>query len=359
MKEQEVEDEEMDMASFIAGMPKAELHLHVDGLMGPEMLLELAERNNIDFPYKTVEEIIAAQDYGEPALENFLEYHFNTLKVIQTAQDVYEIMVTFMEKCQEENIRHIEIMFDPQTHLPKGISFKEYICALHQGRLAGSKKFGVSTNLIMCARRDLGPESAMELLELARPFKEFIKGVGLDSKEAGNPPIKFMEFFMQAKKEGYHLTAHCDCDQKDSIRNIGQCIDLLGVERIDHGVNVVEDRDLMKSALEKNIGFTMCPTWRTSDPEPRRLKRLKQMFDLGLMVTINTDNPCEFDSGYLIRTLLGVQQHSGYTALEMVEYMRRAFLSSWLDEEDKKMYIKELNDYAIDCGVTEIPLPVR
>lgn len=341
----------MDMARFIAGMPKAELHLHVDGLIGPEKLLELADRNNIDFPYKTVEEIVAAQDYGEPALENFLEYHFNTLRVIQTAQDVDEIMVDFMKKCQKENIRHVEIMFDPQTHISKGISFKEYVSALHLGRLVGSTQYGVSTNLIMCARRDCTPESAMEMLEMARPFKEFIKGVGLDSKEAGNPPIKFMEFFMQAKKEGYHLTAHCDCDQKDSIRNIGQCIDLLGVERIDHGVNVVEDNDLMKSALEKNIVFTMCPTWRTSDAEPRRLNRLKQMFDLGLLVTINTDNPCEFDSGYLTRTMMGVQQHSEYTALEMVEYMRRAFLGSWLDEEEKMKYIKELNNYAIDYGV--------
>jgi adenosine deaminase len=191
----------------------------------------------------------------------------------------------------------------------------------------------------------------MELLELARPFKEFIRGVGLDSKEAGNPPIKFMEFFRQAKKEGYHLTAHCDCDQKESIRNIGQCMDLLEVERIDHGVNVVEDEKLMKTALEKDICFTMCTTWRQSDPEPRRLKRTRQMFELGLNVTINTDNPCEFDSGYLTRTLIGVQQHSGYTALEMVEYMRRAFRGSWLDEQDKKKFIKELNDYAIDYGV--------
>lgn len=339
----------MNIEEFIKGMPKVELHLHLEGTIEPGLLLELVARNEIEFPYKNEEEVIAAQDYGEPALESFLAYHNNCQNSIRTERDLYDIMLAFLERCKEENIRYVEMMFDPQTHMEKGMSFRQIISGLNNGRNEGQKKFGVTCHLIMCAKRDCTEESALELLEMAKPFREYIIGVGLDNgPENSNPPSKFVEYFAKARKQGYHLTAHCDCDQQDSIENIGQCMNLIEVERVDHGVNVIDDKDLIKTALDKGICFTMCPTWRPSDDGPRRLESLRGMFDLGLLVTINSDDPAEFDSGYLSNILIGVQKYTPYTAMEMVGFMRNAIDGSWLNSEAKEMLINELNDYVLD-----------
>jgi len=337
----------LDMESFIRNMPKVELHLHLEGTIEPGMLLQLAERNNVEFPYSNVEDVVAAQDYGEPALENFLEYHFNCQNIIRTETDLYDITLAFLERCKEENIRHVELMFDPQSHMDRGLSFDEIIRGIHRGRLEGLKRFGVSVCLIMCAMRDYSEERALELLELAKPYKDFITGIGLVSAEHGNPPKKHLKFFLKAHKQGYRLTAHCDCDQQESIENIAQCMDLLRVDRIDHGVNILDKNELVSNALNKGICFTMCPTWRPSDNKPRRLDRLRKMFDLGLLVTINTDDPAQFASGYLCNTLIEVQKNTPYTALEMVTFMRNAINGSWLENQEKASLLTELNNYAL------------
>lgn len=344
----------MNIEEFIKGMPKAELHLHIEGTIEPDLLLVMARRNGIEFPYKNEEEVIAAQDYGEPALESFLAYHSNCQNCIRTERDLYDIMLAFLARCHEENIRYVEMMFDPQTHMEKGMSFRQVISGLHKGKLEGYRKYGVSCNLTMCAKRDCSEESALELLEMAESYSEYIKGVGLDNgPENGNPPSKFLEYFCRARKKGYHLTAHCDCDQKDSIEHIAQCMDLIKVERIDHGVNVIDDVELVRNGLKKNISFTMCPTWRPSDDGPRRLSQLRKMFDLGLMVSINTDDPAEFASGYLSNTLIKVCEHTPYTVCEMVRFMKNAIQGSWMDDADKEQLVDELNDYALDHGVVE------
>lgn len=341
------------MGRFIRGMPKAELHVHLEGTVTPERTIELAERNNVDFLYNTVEEILEAQDYGEPHFETFINHHYACLSVIRKGQDLYDITVDFLKSCQEENIRYVEMMFDPMIHLERGISFRDIIINISKGQTTGLVKYGVASKLQMCATREKPIEMAMDLLEQARPFKDFIEGVGIDSHEDGNPPRKFVEFYKQAKKEGYRLTAHCDVWRDESINNIRECLHLIEVERIDHGVDVVDDKDLMKAALDKNMCFTMCPTWRPADPKPRRLEGMRKMFDLGLMVSANTDDPTRFHSGYLSNMLIGVQKHTPYTAFEMVQLMRNAFNGAWLDEEEKRKYIKELNDYAVDCGVMD------
>jgi adenosine deaminase len=339
---------------FIKGMPKVELHLHIEGTIDPGLLLEMARRNGIDLPYKNEEEVIAAQDYGEPALESFLAYHNNCQNCIQTEQDLHDVLLAFLARCNSENIRHAEMMFDPQTHMDKGMSFRQIVSGLYSGKLEGYKKYGVSCNLIMCAKRDCSEESALEMLEMAEPFREYITGVGLDNgPENGNPPSKFLEYYSMARKQGYHLSAHCDCDQEDSINHIAQCMDLVQVERIDHGVNVIDDNELVRNGLKKNICFTMCPTWRPSDEGPRRLTQLRKMFDLGLMVSINTDDPAEFASGYLSNTLIKVCEHTPYSRFEMVRFMMNAIHGSWMDETNKELLVEELNDYALDHDVIE------
>jgi adenosine deaminase len=342
-----------NMEEFIKGMPKAELHVHIEGTVTPALTLELAERNKVDFPYSSVEEILEAQDYGDPHFETFIAHHYACLDVIRTSQDIYDITVDFLKSCHEENIRYVELMFDPMIHMERGMSFRDIIIGLQKGRSAGLIKYGVASNLQMCATREKPAEMALEILELARPFKDFIKGIGIDSHEDGNPPRKFVEFYKLAKQEGYRLAAHCDVWRTDSINNIGDCMHLLNVERIDHGVDVVDDKELMKAALDKQISFTMCPTWRPADSKPRRLDGMRKMFDLGLLVSVNTDDPTRFVSGYLSNMLIGVQKHTPYTALELVQLMRNAFNSAWIDEDEKRRYIRELNDYAMDSGVLD------
>jgi len=341
----------LDMATFLTNMPKAELHLHIEGTIQAQMLLEMAKRNGIDIPYDSEAEVLAAQDYGEPALANFLRYHYNCVRVIRTGRDLHDITLTFLKKCREENIRHVELFFDPQVHLQHGLSFEEVIGGLQQGREKGAEQFNVSSYLIMCANRDRPAEDAMRLLDLAATYREYIIGVGLDSLEQDNPPVKFKDFYRRAREKGYHLTAHCDVDQENSPEHIRQCIHVLGVERIDHGVNCIEDPELVEAIKENNICLTVCPTWRLSDPGPRRLKRMREMFDLGLPVTINTDDPEEFASRYLTNTMIGVQRETGYSAEEMVQFMRNAFMGSWLDENHKHAYLAELEAYARSHGV--------
>jgi adenosine deaminase len=336
----------LDMVDFLTNIPKAELHLHIEGAIQAEMLLEMARRNGIDIPYNSVGEVLAAQDYGEPALANFLNYHYSCVQVIRTERDLYDIALAFLKKCRQENIRHVELFFDPQVHLEHGLSFEAIIRGLQQGCEKGAEQFGVSSYLIMCANRDRPVEDAVRMLELAVPYRDYIIGVGLDSLEQDNPPVKFKDFFRRAREEGYRLTAHCDVDQENSPEHIRQCIYVLGVERIDHGVNCVDDPALVEAVKERNICLTVCPTWRVSDPGPRRLKRLRQMFDLGLPVTINTDDPEEFASRYLTSTMIGVQQGTGYSAEEMVQFMRNAFIGSWLDQDLKQAYLAELGAYA-------------
>jgi len=346
----------IDMKTFILNMPKAELHIHLEGTIQPTMLLEMAKRNKIHLKYKNEAEIMAAQDYGHPHLANFLKHHYERVKVIRTSQDLYDITEALLHKCSKENIRHIEIMFDPQVHIEQGISFEEMIEGIHQGCLDGERKYNVSSELIMCANRDRPPDDAMLMLKLANSstHREHIIGVGLDSDEQDNPPTKFLDFFNQAREEGYRLTVHCDVDQEDSKEHIHQCVHLLKVERIDHGVNCLEDSNLVDDIKEKNICLTMCPTWRLSDPGPRRVKRMRTMFDLGLLVTVNTDDPEEFASGYLSNTMIEVQKSSNYSPEEMIKLMHNAFTGSWLDEDKRQKYIGELELYASNQGIISI-----
>jgi adenosine deaminase len=328
----------MNMNEFIAAMPKAELHMHIEGTVSAAKVLELAERNGVDIPYASEPEILAAQDYGTPALENFLDYHYMCSSVLRDGRDVYEITRDFLNKCLAENIRHVEMFFDPQQHIDRGVSFD----ALMDAMTTACKASDVSTGLIMCMNRDRSLDSAMEMLDLADKHRSNIIGVGLDSYEEDNPPIKFQDFYDRAREEGYRLTAHCDCDQKNAVEHANQCVHKLGLERIDHGLHVLDDPELIEVVRERNITLTMCPTWRPSDPEPRRLKALRKMLDLGLPVCLNTDDPEEFANRYLTNLMQRVQQDGGFDAEDMTQFMRNAFRGSWIGDEQRAAHLEEL-----------------
>lgn len=335
-----------NMQEFITYLPKAELHVHIEGTLSSQTILKVATRNKISFPYKSVEEINNALAKRKPGLAGFLNHHYLVNSVVQTQVDFYEITYELLKKCKENNIVYIEMFFDPQFHTTRGIPFETVINGIHQGRCDGSEIFGVEANLIMCINRERSVESAFEMLEQARPHRDKIIGLGLDSYEEKNPPRKFAEVYAHAQEDGYSFTAHCDVDQTNSVEHIWECIDILKVDRIDHGINSIEDPLLVEELKYRNICLTTCPIWRSTDPEPQDIKRIKKMYEVGLLVTLNTDDPAEFDSGYLTNLLIGVQEKSGYSKFDLVQFMINAFEGSWLSRSSKDVYLKSLLDYA-------------
>jgi adenosine deaminase len=347
----EISDE---MLNFIKGLPKAELHVHLESTMRPETNLKLAAKNRIDYPFKTVDDIKEALDNRTFGLESFLDTHYKIFSVIKTKTDFCEATYEFLRICNENNVVYVEIMFDPQFHTEQGIKFEDIILGINKGRESGFRDFGVEANLIMCINRERTVESAWELIDQAYPYKHLITGLGLDSYEKDNPPRKYIEVYDVAREQGYKVTAHCDVDQENSVKHIWECIDLLKTNRIDHGVNCIEDSELVKELIKRDITFTVCPTWRNPYSGPRYLVRLKKMYDMGLKVTLNTDDPAEFNSGYMNQMLVSVVGKSDFTKRDLVHFMRNAFDGSWLPQDSKNKYIKELNRYASSITRTQI-----
>lgn len=339
------------MGGFIAGLPKAELHLHLEGTLGPEMMLQLAERNGVDIPYDTTDAINAALA-GRPAgLVGFLDHHYMRIPLLQTKQDFQDVTLDLMRKCNENVIRYAEIFFDPQVHTSRGVSFETVIDGIEEGRRLGAEAFNVKVNLIMCLNRERSVESALEMLDQARPHRDRIIGFGMDSYEEGNPPRKFAEVYARARDEGYRLTAHCDVDQANSVQHIWECLDVLGVDRIDHGLNAIEDPELVEELKRRRVPLTACPIRRAHDPGPQDVDRVRGLFDAGVMVTLNTDDPAEFDTGYLVNLLREVQEASGYSEQDLVRFMTNAFEATWLEPAERDAYVESVIGYAAGFGV--------
>ena len=335
-----------NMEEFITHLPKAELHLHIEGTLEPHTILRLAARNKIDFPYKSAAAVKEALANRPAGLKGFLDHHYIAVDLIRTEADFYEVTYELLRACQENNIVYVELFFDPQFHTSRGISFDVVINGIDRGRRDGGKTFGVEANLIMCINRERTAESAFEMLEQARPFRDKIIGLGIDSYEEGNPPSKFADVFTRAQADGYRFTSHCDVDQTNSVQHIWECLDILKVERIDHGINSIEDPQLVKELIRRNICLTPCPIRRSSDPGPQDVDRIKTMYELGLLVTLNTDDPAEFDTGYLTNLLIEVQAASEYSKSDLIQFMRNAFEGSWLPQAAKDTYIEFLLKYA-------------
>ena len=332
-----------EMSTFIEGMPKAELHLHLEGTLEPELKFELAARNGLDLPYGSVDEMRAA--YGFNDLPSFLAVYYEGMGVLRTEDDFYELAMAYFRKAHSQNVVYAEVFFDPQAHTTRGIPFGTFIEGFHRGQQDAETSLGLRTQLIMCFLRDMSAESALDTLEQSLQYKDWIIGVGLDSDEKNNPPVKFKDVFARARREGYRLTMHCDVDHENSVEHIWQCLDEIGVERIDHGVNVLEDEALSKEINSRGLGLTVCPISNRYVTDGLKASEIKIMLDHGLRVTVNSDDPAYFP-GYMNENLIVVQAAVNLTRDEIAQLARNAFTVSWLAVEDKDRYLDALGAYS-------------
>jgi adenine deaminase len=335
------------LATFIEGMPKAELHLHLEGTLEPELKFELAARNGLDLPYRSVNEMRTAYAFNN--LPSFLAVYYEGTSVLLGERDFYDLAMAYFRKAHSQNVVYAEVFFDPQAHTTRGVSFGAVIEGFHRAQQDAEASFGLRSQLIMCFLRDLSAESAMDTLEQSLPYGDWIVGVGLDSDEKGNPPVKFKDVFARARREGYRLTLHCDVDQENSVEHIWQCLDEIRVERIDHGVNALEDEALIKEINRRGLGLTVCPISNSYVTDGLKASEIKSMLDEGVRATINSDDPAYFP-GYMNENLIAVQGAVQLTRAEIMQLARNAFTVSWLAREDRERYLDVLETYATNPG---------
>jgi adenosine deaminase len=331
------------MREFIAGLPKCELHLHIEGTLEPVLKFELARRNALDLPYATVEEMQAAYDFDD--LPSFLACYYEGMSVLRVEPDFYDLAMAYLRKAASQNVRYAEIFFDPQAHTSRGVAFDVVIRGLRRALLDAEAQLGIKAQLIMCFLRDFQAEYAMATLLESLPYREWIVGVGLDSDEKGNPPAKFATVFARARQEGYMLTMHCDVDQEDSIEHIRQCVEQIGVDRIDHGVNVLEDPTLVEAIRKRGLGLTVCPISNSYVTDSLKADAIRRMLDLGMRVTVNSDDPAYFP-GYVQENLVAIQEALGLSREDLRQLERNAFEIAWLPRHTKDTYLAELDAHA-------------
>jgi adenosine deaminase len=332
-----------ELTAFIEGMPKAELHLHLEGTLEPELKFELAARNGLDLPYASADEMRAA--YGFDDLASFLAVYYEGMSVLLGERDFYDLATAYFRKAHSQNVKYAEVFFDPQAHTARGISFATVIEGVHRAQQDAEATLGLRTQLIMCFLRDLSSESAMETLEQSLPYGDWIVGVGLDSDEKGNPPVKFSEVFARARQHGFRLTMHCDVDQDDAVGHIWQCLEEIEVERIDHGVNALQDPTLVAEINRRGLGLTVCPISNRYVTDGLKADEVKAMLDQGVRATINSDDPAYFP-GYVNENFAAVQGAVNLSRDELVQLTRNAFTISWLEREERERYLDELESYA-------------
>jgi len=332
-----------DMRSFVEGVPKAELHLHLEGTLEPDLRFELAERNAVEIPFATVEDVRASYVFHD--LTSFLVGYYDGMKVLLKEQDFYDLAMAYFRKAHSQNVVYAEPFFDPQAHTSRGVPFEAIITGIHRAQVDAERQLGMKTQLIMCFLRDMSAASAMETLEASLPFKGWIIGVGLDSDERGNPPTKFKDVFARARREGYHLTMHCDVNQEDSVRHIWQALDEIGVERIDHGVNSLEDEALIEEIKARGLALTVCPISNRYVTGSLTVDEIKTMLEKGMRVMINSDDP-SYMQAYLNENLLELVEVGGFTRAQIAQLAKNSFLATWLSEDEKADYTAKVDAYA-------------
>jgi adenosine deaminase len=339
----------MDISEFVAGLPKCELHVHLEGTLEPELKLALAERNEIDIGQRTVEDVRTT--YRFDSLGSFLAVYYPAMQVLVTEHDFYDLAHAYLVRAAGQNVRYAEMFFDPQVHMGRGVPFEAVIRGYHRALQDAERDLGVAGALIMCIVRDLPADNAMEALEAALPFKDLILGLGLDSDERGNPPLKFADVFARARAEGLHLTMHCDIDQENTTEHIRQALEDIGVDRIDHGTNMVEDPRLVEIVRQRGIGLTCCPIsngFVTGDMKAPVIARLLRD---GIRVTVNSDDPAYF-GGYVAENLLALARAADLTQAELVQLERNAFEIAWPPDERRAAYVTDLVGSASTAKIT-------
>jgi adenosine deaminase len=336
-----------DLGGFIAGLPKAELHIHIEGSLEPEMMLALAGRNSVALPYRDVEAVRAAYRFGN--LQDFLDLYYQGMSVLRQEQDFYDLAMAYLRRAAAENVRHTEIFFDPQGHTERGIAFKTVIDGLWRALKDGERELGLTASLILCFLRHLDEASAQRTLDEALPWRERIVGIGLDSSEKGHPPSKFQRVFARARALGLHAVAHAG--EEGPADYVRQALDLLQVERIDHGNRALDDPELIARLARERIPLTVCPlsNLRLCVVNDLSQHPLKRMLAAGLVATVNSDDPAYF-RGYITENFLAAQQALGLGKDEIVTLVRNGFAAAFCDEASRQRHLAQLNDYCLSRG---------
>ena len=328
------------MIDLIKRLPKAELHLHIEGSLEPELMFRLAKKNQIEIPYKDIEDVRNAYNFTN--LQTFLDIYYAGANVLITQDDFYDLTWEYILKCVEDNVIHTEIFFDPQTHTARGVAFETVITGIKRALADAKAQYGITSCIIMCFLRHLSQEEAFETLEQALPFKDDIIGVGLDSSELGNPPSKFIEVFKKAKEEGFKLVAHAG--EEADFSYIYEALDLLDISRIDHGVQSIKSAELMQRLKDEQMPLTVCPN---SNIELRvfdnyKEHNIKELLDYGLNITVNSDDPAYF-KGYINQNFINISENLPLTEDDIITLVKNSFRSSFISDELKQQYLDRVD----------------
>ncbi len=330
--------------ALIQALPKAELHLHLEGSLEPEQLMEFAARNEVQIPFKTLEEVKTAYSFSN--LQDFLDIYYQGMSVLQTEADFHDLTDAYLQRCAADNVRHVEVFFDPQGHTERGLSFDTPIKGILSALDAAKDKYGITYRLIMCFLRHLSEEDAFETLAQAEPWLDRIHGVGLDSSEVGHPPSKFERVFAAAREKGLKLVAHAG--EEGPPEYVYEALDLLKIDRIDHGNRLLEDDKLITRVRDEGLTMTVCPLSNLSLCVVDDLKDhpMKRMLDLGLSATMNSDDPAYF-GGYVNENYRQTAAAVGLTREDIIQLARNSFTGSFLSEDEQAEHLAEIDRIAL------------
>lgn len=339
----------MPLTAFIAGLPKAELHCHIEGTLEPEMLVDMAARNGVALPYDSVDAVRAA--YRFDRLQDFLDIYYQGMAALCTERDFYDLARAYLENAAAQNIRHLELFFDPQAHVARGVPFGAVVDGLTAALESANRDFGITSQLIMCFLRHLPPQDARDTLAMAAPYRAHITGIGLDSSELDHPPQPFAEVFAEARAQGYRCVAHAG--EEGPAAYIEGALDALQVERIDHGNAAIDDEKLLARLAEEKTPLTMCPL---SNLKLRVIERLsahpiKRMFDLGLHVTVNSDDPAYF-GGHLNDNYAAIADALELDAATLAQLARNSVTASFAGSDRQRELLDEIDAYSTAAMAT-------
>ncbi|MFY9173378.1 MULTISPECIES: adenosine deaminase [Petrimonas] len=331
-----------NLKRYIESIPKAELHVHIEGTFEPELMFEMATRNSIALRYGSVEEVRNAYRFNN--LQDFLDIYYAAASVLVHEEDFYDLTASYLRRALADNVIHTEIFFDPQTHTARGISFSTVINGITRAMEDARKKWGISSKLIMCFLRHLSEASASETLQSALPYREKIIAVGLDSSEKGHPPGKFFNVFNRVREEGFFAVAHAG--EEGPAEYVWEAIDLLEAERIDHGVRSIDDPILMEELCDREIPLTVCPLSNLKLKVVKKLEELpvKIFLDNGIRVTLNSDDPAYF-GGYINENYLQTAEALGLSKNDIFTLARNSFMASFITELERSRFLEKLHDF--------------
>lgn len=332
----------MNLDKFIEGLPKTELHLHIEGSFEPELMFKIAERNKIKLKFNSIEEVKSAYKFNN--LQEFLDIYYAGANVLITEEDFYDLTMAYFRKINSENVIHTEIMFDPQTHTDRGVKFSTVINGIKNAQDQAKIDYGISSKLIMSFLRHLSEESAYKTLEQSKEYKNLITAVGLDSSELGNPPSKFEGVFAEANEEGYKIVAHAG--EEGPASYVWEALNLLKVDRVDHGNKSLDDDNLVKTLVKNKVPLTVCPLSNIMLKNVESIENhpISKMLEKGIVATINSDDPAYF-GGYMNDNYKAITAGLNLTKSDLYKLTLNSFNSAFLNSEEKNESIQKLDEY--------------